>query len=322
MEEMKCSVGVAVCAVVVLVASALTLVAAGGAAFVFLGPISSQLFDPATLPPGADIRMMRAAGIVGAVTLMAFGSVGVITGIGLFRLWRWARYSMIAFGAFVAVMSAITLAATLWLPMTPAQGGVSVARTVIAALVVFYVVTALVGAWLVYFFTRLSTSEQFGGVWSAERAHRPLSVTVIAWIMIGSGAMMVPSIVLLTLPAVVLGLLVTGVVARLYYALYMLAYLVIGIGLLRRTARALTPAIAMHVFASVNAVSLLIPGVWGRYHAAVAAVSPVVADQPSLPAVQFYSGGLGVLFSAVIIYFLIKARDHVDPLDAIGSSSS
>lgn len=317
MKGMKCSVGVAVCAVVVLIASALTLVAAGGAAFVFLGPISSQLFDPATLPPGADIRMMRAGGIVGAATLMAFGTIGVITGIGLLRLWRWARYSMIAFGSFVAVMSVITLVATLWLPMTPPQGGTVMPRALLAMLIGFYTLTALVGAWLVYFFTRLTTSEQFGGVWSAERARRPFSVTVIAWIMIGSGAMMLPSIALLTLPAVVVGVLVTGALARVYYALYMLAYLVIGIGLLRRTASALMPAIALQVFASLNALSLLVPGVWARYHEAVAAVSPVVASQPSLPAIQFYSGGIGLLFSGVIIYFLVNARDHVDPVDAM-----
>src|SRR6185436_176313 len=58
---MKSSVGVKICAVFLLIGSALGLIGAAGMIFVFAGPLSRQFFDPANLPPGADVRMMRGA---------------------------------------------------------------------------------------------------------------------------------------------------------------------------------------------------------------------------------------------------------------------
>jgi hypothetical protein len=62
---MKCSVGVAVCAIAVLIGSVLALFGAAGAALAFFGPLSGQLFDPSALPPGADVRLMRAGMLSG-----------------------------------------------------------------------------------------------------------------------------------------------------------------------------------------------------------------------------------------------------------------
>ena len=304
---MRCSIGVAAIAVLVLAASALTLVAAGASAYVFLGPMSSQLFDPAVLPPGADVAMWRATGLASAATLAAFGSVGVTTGVGLFRLWRWARYSMIAFGAFVTVMCLLTAFLALVVPL-PAGPVPSRAALVIFAL--FYVAMALVGVALVFFFTRPAVTEQFGG--SVDRWHpaRPVAITVIAWLLVASGAMMLPSVAMLNLPATVVGVIIHGLWARLYYAAYMAAYLWIGSGLLRRWRDFVTPAIVLHAFAVLNAVVLLVPRVWDRYIAALTAMSPLVASQPLSAGAHWFTGGVGVALPLAALYFLVTSRDE------------
>ena len=229
----------------------------------------------------------------------------MITGVGLFRLWRWARYSMIAFGAFMAVTSALTVAFGVAAPMSAAP---DMPRGLQIALVVFYLLLAAVGAGLAYFFTRPAIVEQFGG--TSGRTHtRPVSVTIIAWLMLISGAMMVPSVLLLSLPAVVVGALVVGAGARLYYAAYMTAYLVIGVGLLRRTRAFLAPAIGLQVFALLNALASLRPGVWSRYLEAVAAAVPSMT-LPAASGTHWWTSGAGVVTAGVMVFFLVKAREQ------------
>lgn len=318
---MKCSAGVAICAVVILLWAAVTLVFAAGAAFMFLGPQSGQFFDPATLPPGADIRMMRAFGIGGALMMTLMGGVGVATGIGLIRLWRWARYATIAFGALVILFSAGSAATILLMPMPtrpPGATGPDVSAGFRMAMAGFYGIWLLLGGWFVYFFLRAKTAAQFAhGTGDALPRVRPLSVTVIAWVMIVSGAVMLPSLALFRLPAVLLGMLLTGVAAKAFYAVFLIAYVAIGIALLKKTAKALTPAIILHGFNMLNALALLFPSTWARYQEAIAAMSPMFASQPHTEGIRYFSAGSGIIVAGVMLYFLMAARwtmtvTHVD----------
>lgn len=310
---MKCSAGVAVWAAVVLLGSALTLASAAGTAYVFLGPISGQLFDPATLPPGADVQTMRAFGIVGATIFALFGGLGAATGVGLIRLWRWARYSMIAFGGCAAVLSVFSAVLFLFLPAPPNAAQTPQAFAAVRiAVIVFYIICALVGAAAAWYFARASTAAQFnGGGADVTPPSRPISITIIAWLMIVSGVLMMPSVLLMRLPALLMGLILTGMAAKTFYALYTVAYLVIGIGLLRKTADALIPAIVLQTMALLNGLAMLLPSVWARYQAAVATASPLMANaarQPTTPAMQFVSVGFGILFAGAILFFLNAAR--------------
>ena len=319
---MKCSAGVAICAAVILLGSVLTLAGAAGALFMFLGPMSGQLFDPASLPPGADVRTMRAFGIGGAVMMTLVGAVGVATGVGLIRLWRWARYATIVFGAVVILFSVLSAATILLMPMPAPSSGVAAGRALPAAfrmaMAGFYGFCGLVGGWFVYFFLRAKTVAQFaaGSVAAGPRV-RPLSITVIAWLMIVSGAMMAPALVFINLPAVFLGLVLTGIAARTFYALYVVAYLAIGIGLIQRTPSALTPAIVLHAFAVLNALVMLVPSAWSRYQEALTSMSPMLANQPPMAGIHYFSVGSGIVVAGVILYFLMTARwtmtvTHVD----------
>lgn len=311
--RVKCSVGVAVFAVVVLLGSAVALAAGAGGIYMFLGPISGQLFDASSLPPGADLRTMRAAGVFGASMVSLFGVLGVATGVGLIRLWRWARYSAIAFGVCVAGFSVLSAAFTMFVPLPSApSGGPELAGRIRIAMVVFYGVWAAVGGVFVWFFLRARTKAEFSGASSDDGPRvRPISITIIAWLMIVSGVMMLPTMFLMHPPAILLGLVLTGRAAQVFYLVYSIAYLVIGVGLLKRTSQALMPAIALHSFALVNALTMLLPGIWSRYQDAAAAASPMMAgaaQQSSMPAMRYGAVGMGIAVAGTILYFLREAR--------------
>lgn len=312
---MRSSVGVTLCAVIVLLGSALTLVAAAGAAFMFLGPMSGQLFDPAALPPGSDVRTLRAIGAGGAAMLAVFGVIGVATGVGLIRLWVWSRYAAMAFGGLVAFFSVISAAGVLLVPVPPSAGELPPAMRYV--IVGFYGLCAAFAGGFIYFLARAATVAQFAGDTTPSGPRlRPLSVTVIAWLMIASAAMMVPSVLLIAFPAVFLGFVLTGAAAKAFYMLYMLAYLALGVGLLKRTTQTLPAAIALQGLMIVNAIIMLVPSVWQRYHEAITSISPMLANQ----ATTAWSQSAGVFFAlaygGVIIHFLQRARrtmtnDHV-----------
>jgi hypothetical protein len=304
---MKSSGGVTLCAVIVLLGSALTLLAAAGAAFMFLGPMSGQLFDPSALPPGADVRTVRAMGAAGAAFLAVLGAAGVATGIGLIRLWRWARYAAIIFGGAIVFFSVVSAAGVLLMPVPPSAGDLPPAMR--SAIVGFYGLFAAAAGGFVFFLARAATAAQFAGAAGPSGARiRPLSVTVIAWLMIASGAMMVPSVLLIALPAVFLGFVLTGSAATAFYTLYMLAYLALGAGLLRRTIQTLPIAIGLHVLMIVNAVIMLVPSVWQRYHEAITSISPMFANQATMPWSRYVGVVFALAYGGAIIHFLQRAR--------------
>ena len=308
---MKSSVGVTICAVLMLIGSALALVGAGGAAFMLLGPLSAQVFDPAVLPAGADVSMMRAAMMSGVVMAAAFAALGIATGIGLIRLWKWARYSAIAIGVFVIIFSVLPGIFFAFAPIPPPSsspnGAVPIGfRLLLAG---FYLIWAAVAGIFVYMMMRQSTVAQFNGdaVVSGPRK-RPISVTIIAWLMILSGIMTLPMFAWVSLPAIFLGIVMTGSSAKVFYALYMAAYVLIGIGLIRRTASTIIPAVAIHSLGFVNALVMVIPSVWAKYNAAMATVSTMLANQSGSAPGKFVGLIFGAAYAGVIIFFLLRAR--------------
>lgn len=309
---MKSSVGVTICAVLVLIGSSLALLGAVGIAFVAAGPLAKQFFDPSNLPPGADVSFMRSAMLGSALFTGMFAAFGIATGIGLIRLWKWARYAAIVFGVIVIVGSVLPGIAFLFVPIPPPSsapnGPVPASfRFVIAG---FYLFWAALGGIFVYVMARKSTAAQFNGENVIARPlARPLSVTMIAWLMMVSGVMTLPMVLWMKFPALFIGIVMTGLAAKLFYAIYMVAYVVIGAALIRRTAEALTPAIVLHSLALVNALSLLLPSVWAKYQASMASISPMFGTQNASSTAGSYLGlSFGVVFAMVILFFLLRAR--------------
>ena len=310
---MKSSVGVTVCAILVLIASALWLVAAAGMAFIFAGPLSQQLFDPANLPPGADVRMMRAAGLFSSGLTGAFGALGIATGIGMIRLWKWARYTAIAMGVCVVLLTVLTGIAFLFMPVPPPPPGTNAAlppgfHFIMAG---FYLALAALAGVFIYLMARKSTAAQFnGGVVETGPRARPLSVSIIAWFMIVTAVVSLPIMAVAHLPAFLLGLLLTGGVAKAFYILYFSLFALLGIGLLKRTSEALAPSIGLHTFAIANALVMVVPSVWLRYQDAIRSMSMFGSSQAATAPTwaRFFAVGSGVLVPAIIVFFLLRAR--------------
>jgi len=308
---MKCSGGVAVIAVVVLLGSALTIVMAAGGMAVAMR-MSASALEPSALPPGTDVGMMRNL-FVGV--LAAFGTIGLVgaaSGVGLIRLWRWSRYATIVLAGLVIFTSLSGAAGMLLItppPASAASGATEMPMWFRAAAAAFYSAFGVVAAGFIVFLTRARIAAQFTGEVTAPIVRvRPLSVTIIAWLMIVSAVMTIPAVFLISLPGVLLGLILTGIWAKVYYAAFFTAQIVIGIGLLRQTADSLMPAIVLHALAIPNGLIMLIPGMHRRYETAVANAMPFGADQTPPGWAQPVGLMFAFVYTGIILYFLISAR--------------
>lgn len=315
---MKSSVGVTICAVVVLIASALALLGTAGAAFAFAGPLSGQLFDPANLPPGADVRLLRSVAFSAVLMGGVFSGFGIATGIGLIRLWKWARYAAIVLGSLVVLFSVIPGILFMFVPAPAPQSGADGPPPAFFRLILvsFYLFWSLLGGLFVYMMARKSTADQFnGGAAEPPTRVRPISVTIIAWLMLVSGLFALPMLVWGDLPAMFLGMVMTGKAAKVFYVAYMLVYAIVGLGLIKRTRAALTPAIAIHAIGLINAVIMFVPSVWTRYQAAIAATTAAFGGGQSTASTagQYFGLFFGVAFAGAILFFLVRARRTLAP---------
>lgn len=258
---------------------------------------------------------MRAAMVSGVVMAAAFAGLGIATGIGLIRLWKWARYAALAMGVFIIIFSVLPgiffAVAPIPAPASSPNGEVPAAFRML--LVGFYLLWAALAGIFVYVMMRKSTVAQFNAeaVASGPRK-RPISVTIIAWLMMLSGIMMLPMFAWGSLPAIFLGIVMTGPAAKVFYAVYMVVFVVIGIGLLRRTTSTIIPAVVIHVLGFANALVMVIPSVWAQYTAAMEAVSTLFASQSAAPG-KFVGLIFGAAYAGVVIFSLLRARRTLTP---------
>lgn len=313
---MKCSVGVAVIAVVVLLGSAAVIMFATGGMLVSMR-MSTSALDPAALPPGTDVGLMRTIAMGGMAVFLSVGLFAAAAGVGLIRLWRWARYATIVLAAIVIFMS-LTGAAGILL-FTPPPGampsdGAELPAWFRAAFAAFYASFSVFAIAIIVALTRPRVAAQFNGEVVAPAVRvRPLSVTIIAWLMIVGAAITIPTVFLMNLPAAFLGLIMTGLMAKVYYAAFFTAELVIGLGLLKRTSESLMPAIVLHGLAVPNALIMLIPAVQTRYEAALATAMPFASGQPTPTWARPFGLAFAFVYTGVILYFLIAARRTMTP---------
>ena len=146
---------------------------------------------------------------------------------------------------------------------------------------------------------------------------RPLSITIIAWLML-VGCAFFPFSVLIKVPMILFTRLVTGWVAVGLFAIYTLVNLFTGLGLLRLKPLARQAAIALYSFGIVNGfVFYFAPGGQARMLALMQSQNSMFPWSKMLPAQQqfqlpmpffvfFAAAGLAV--AAVPIYFLVTRR--------------
>jgi hypothetical protein len=232
-------------------------------------------------------------------------SLGLLTGIGLFGLKRWARLSLLTFASVLAYVGASSLINSFVFLLPTVQQD-SIGRAV--ALSMFSLVLIAGLGWL-YFFSRPSVAAQFPA--AAKISPRPLSITVIAVLLIG-GALVVMPAAFFGLPAAVFGIVLTGLAALgVNLALGSLG-LVLGFGLLRLSELSRRIAIGYLVYSMIGVFPFLLPGSQARV-AALIQHSPVFFEGASTPPMN--AGALwlmqfqGMALLAAFLWFLITRKN-------------
>ena len=296
---MNRSTGVTVVAVLVIIGSAIALL---GGAFAVLGAF---LLPVTTAQPPFPRQFI----VLGIIFISGTAGWGIATAIGLFRLRRWARISILVFSGFLVASSALPLLVTLVLHL-PRPEGSSPADIagVLAFMSVFYLSLIAVGIWWLIYFTRKGVEAQFQGQSQVlETSLKPLSITVIAWFLL-VGGILTPFCALTRIPAMVLGTVLTGSYASVVYLLYGVIELLIGIGLLKMKPLSHTVATCFYLYALLNGTFIFLPGRAARMAAAFDFLSAEM-QSPGAETQQVWFGAMfGLVFSVVPLYFLLTRR--------------
>jgi hypothetical protein len=265
---------------------------------------------------------------------------GVVTAIGLWRLKNWARICIIVFSVLLILIGAGTGLVMVIMPF-PSAPDSAVMATVRIVMVAFWLTLAGIGIWWLAFFTRAKVIEQFvppsvalpetssfsentrptdriPGQASASAGKRPLSITIIAWLLLVGGGFMSLALIF-RLPAVVFTSLVAGRTASLTYLCFIAAQLFIGIGLLRLRPAARIGAIAYLVFGFLNtAVFYFAPGGRARLDALLESEHSIfpwmrpfqdqTQFQPNFSAPLALGSIIGLVFIVLQLYFLITRK--------------
>jgi hypothetical protein len=319
------SVGVTVISVLSMVGSVLT-----GLMGLFVGVIAFIGPSPRNLPasPAYFRSMMLVASLVYLLPAVWGGSAAV----GLWRLKNWARISVAVFSVLLIVSAGFGIATTLVIPFPTPQGsgaGAGITNAIRAGMVGFWLTFLSIGVWwLIFFFlpkvrsqfepTPLSEMPLTGGASAIEqtqnRAARPISITIIAWLLL-AGGLLIPLSLLLHAPAIFFTRLLTGRSAVALFLSFAILQVCIGLGLLRLKPAARVGAIAYLAFGFLN--SLIFIAAPGRHERAAAITQSQHAMFPWIPQPQFQfdptgfelmGAVTGFFFIAIQIYFLITCR--------------
>jgi hypothetical protein len=272
----------------------------------------SRTSNAAMRAPGA-----RVVGMVGLAFLVLPSTWGVATGIGIFFLKRWARVSIIVFGAFLVLGGFFGGLILLVMPL-PSTGptGVGSFGAIKMGIGVFYLLTGAIGLWWALLFSSRSVKMQFaGGQLITDGMDKPVSISIIAWLLI-LGSAFIPFSIVMRLPMAFLGWLLTGWTAAFVFALFAAFQLYIGIGSLRLNARSRVLAIYYSIFGAVNGVLIYaLPGREARMATMMKAM-PAYFHQPTptvMPFPYWLFEVMILVFMLIQIYFLITRKPAFRP---------
>jgi hypothetical protein len=282
---------------------------------------------PGPLPTWMPGYMFALCGFFIALALW-----GILTSIGLLRLRRWARYSILIIGGALALLGLLSLPVMLvmlFVPMNVASGAdasqiqtvQTITKIMFGAIVLMYATIAAVGiSWLVYF-NKKKVRELFaGGAGSASQGRRPFLISVLAVLnLIGAGGCVLAAF--LPLPAVVCGLVLHGWQKAVLYLVIAALQAAMGIGLWRLHEWGRKLALGVLALGVVQAaVYLAYPSLLLRY---TAELNQIMAPLPSPFPIGFQtmlyrtSFGLSALFciaiAAVLIHYRAAFRPPVEP---------
>jgi hypothetical protein len=335
---MKRSAGVTVITILSLIGSALTFA---------MGIVTLAVMVLAPAPhsnqfPGSPI-FLKTILVLGALVYLLPAVWGIVTGIGLWRLKSWARISIIVFAVLLSVTGGFAGLTSFFVPYpVEPNGGLdpSVVTGIRIAMGLFWLTLLGIGIWWMIFFNRPKVKMQFvrptpqfadaSTLQTADplqnaavgaipgTAERPLSITILAWLLL-AGCVFMPLGIALHAPAVLFTKLLTGWSAASVFLVFSAIQLWIGIGLLRLKPAARMAAIIYFVFGAVNtAIFYLAPGSHTRLAALLATEQTMfpwmqpLQSQPQFlfdPAPMLVIGGVaGAVAATIPLYFLITRK--------------
>jgi hypothetical protein len=255
-----------------------------------------------------------------AVLFLVLGVFGIVAGIFLILLKNWARIAFLVFGGVVAAMAGfgvlggLVLMVSTWgapMPNFGAEMPPAFMTFVYGFIVVTYLFLGGLGVWWLRYLTRHPVRVAFLGEAGAALPRRgPLSVTIIAWVMLVSGCLW-PLVFVLTYPIMLFGVLLQGWEARLAIALLGIVTLIAGAGLLRWRAGAYPLAMGLLIVGGLNVLSyFVIPGAFTRFQEALTALFPQTSGMNAfVPSAYLkFAVAMGFVYVGVPLYFLIVNR--------------
>jgi hypothetical protein len=272
---------------------------------------------------GADRTVSTVAVVVGAC--------GIVTGIGLLRLWRWARISALIVGAVYAYVG---FALTPMIPffqfpippdlreqVTTEAATETEMRIKIILIVVFFIVGAI-GFWWAYLFSSGEIKERFGSLPTTRS--RPFKFSVVGWYFVITAILGIWSlwrgVQHSPLPIMVFGSLLIGWSALIVRALYVTVHLCLGVGLLRRGDQSRRFAIYYLLFECLNVIVFLLRS--GReariavYHDMLSELGPTFGLYFSTASWSHYMRAASIewaILSLITIWFLVKQNHAPNP---------
>ncbi len=330
---MKRSAGVTFIAILSMIGSVLVLLIG------ILLIVVMALFPPPPSNPQIPAPFFKVLILFGALVYIGPSIWGILTSVGLFRLRKWARISILVFSILLILMAVPSGLISFLIPTPEVKGAdpgfFPVFRILMAG---FWLMLAAIGTWWLIFFTRSGVKAQFepSAVLSPlqaipgtipvpvvpslpDKPRRPVSFTVIACLML-LGALFMPIAFLMHTPGIVLTRIVTGPKAVVYYIAVTVLSLYVGIGLLRLRPLARKVGIVYSILLLINsAVFYLAPGGVGRMRSLIESQSTIfpwmrlTQSQPNLQldmAPAMIVGGItGLLIISAQIYFLITGKE-------------
>jgi hypothetical protein len=251
------------------------------------------------------------------IFFLALAAWGIATAIGVIRLRRWARYSILVIGGLIAVFSslnALFLLAMMAMPLPiPDTAGAAAGSTALIAKAMFgvmalvYVAGAAIGIWWLVYFNLKSVLAVFAGQ-SGEwiESPRPLLVSIYAVCCI-FGALICLLAPFLPFPAIIFGAEIQGSGKFAFYFAMAAIDLAIGIGTWQLAEWARRLALAFLVFGALHmSVYLVRPSLW--LHNMEAINSAMNLPQPTAVPMQngifVVTSCFSLLFMAAIAYML------------------
>ncbi|MGA2649287.1 MAG: hypothetical protein ABSF28_02130 [Terracidiphilus sp.] len=256
---------------------------------------------------------------------VALAAWGIVTAVGLFRMRRWARYSVLVIGGGLALLglcSMLSMLFMLFVPLPVATGvdasqGPSVqtvTRIIVGVVGLFYAILCAVGvSWLVYFNLKKVRAAFADATAELVTSRRPFLISVLAVLnLIGATGCLL--MVFLPLPGVIFGWVFHGWEKAALYLVFAALEAAVGVGLWRMKKWGYQLTLGFMAFGLIQSVVYLVrPSLVLRYMDEVNGIISPIQSQSPLPAgfqtaMMSASFGFSVLFMLAILAVLIYYR--------------